>query len=649
MPTEDETSISMAVASEGEMYSTPPRQVSPCPPPTTEDVIPEPIIDSYEFGVDEQSVSTPLKEIKQKRGKKRKSKKDAIEPDLEVGDTSIEGETKPPKPKKTKKRKKKIVDEEPVPEIIEPPLEELVDDSTKVSQTTDLDDATQESSQCDSSAMESSTGKGSAKKEKVKREKTRGKPKIKNKSPKKKLPKLALKFSKNKKKRRLGSGSPDHSDLERTPPPSPDDTESGIQKRRSARNTKRQKYTDDIEIDLSEEDDSSSKKGDSGILTPLLDSNGKPVGDGTVLSVVANINEDTMVVEKIMTSRMAQRELELEEENNADATADPNAKPQTIEVEEYFVKYKNLSYFHCEWRTEEELEKGDRRIGQKIKRFKQKKDTLNMFDFLDEEPYNPDYVEVDRILDVNEIEEIIEPVEEKEEIKVEEEIKDDTDSQTETQTIETDKSEPNSAESSVLVPNDSEKTEDISDTNDTKDKSEEDTEKGDEVPDEKSDPAKSETKDESESIDAEDDASKVSETDTSKEINEEKEIEKEVEIKEEKEIKKEKKIKETKEPKEEKPKPPVQTRKVKHYLVKWRALAYEDSTWELEDDLDPIKVEQFYRFRKPPPKSEWKPKRRPKPSDWKKIPESPVYKSGNTLREYQLEGLNWLNFCWYNG
>ena len=28
---------------------------------------------------------------------------------------------------------------------------------------------------------------------------------------------------------------------------------------------------------------------------------------------------------------------------------------------------------------------------------------------------------------------------------------------------------------------------------------------------------------------------------------------------------------------------------------------------------------------------------------------SPIYKNGNTLREYQLEGVNWLTFCWYNG
>ena len=32
---------------------------------------------------------------------------------------------------------------------------------------------------------------------------------------------------------------------------------------------------------------------------------------------------------------------------------------------------------------------------------------------------------------------------------------------------------------------------------------------------------------------------------------------------------------------------------------------------------------------------------------WKKYEESPVYKNDNTLRAYQLEGLNWLTYCWY--
>lgn len=41
-------------------------------------------------------------------------------------------------------------------------------------------------------------------------------------------------------------------------------------------------------------------------------------------------------------------------------------------------------------------------------------------------------------------------------------------------------------------------------------------------------------------------------------------------------------------------------------------------------------------------------KDRPPPNSWKKIEHSREYKNGNQLREYQLEGLNWLLFNWYN-
>lgn len=39
---------------------------------------------------------------------------------------------------------------------------------------------------------------------------------------------------------------------------------------------------------------------------------------------------------------------------------------------------------------------------------------------------------------------------------------------------------------------------------------------------------------------------------------------------------------------------------------------------------------------------------RPAAASWKKLEETREYKNGNTLREYQLEGVNWLLFNWYN-
>jgi len=45
----------------------------------------------------------------------------------------------------------------------------------------------------------------------------------------------------------------------------------------------------------------------------------------------------------------------------------------------------------------------------------------------------------------------------------------------------------------------------------------------------------------------------------------------------------------------------------------------------------------------------FQPKKKPNAAAWVKLEESPVYKSNNILRPYQLEGLNWLLFSWYNG
>ena len=39
---------------------------------------------------------------------------------------------------------------------------------------------------------------------------------------------------------------------------------------------------------------------------------------------------------------------------------------KTMEVEEYLVKFKNFSYLHCQWLTEVELLKGDKRVSNKV-------------------------------------------------------------------------------------------------------------------------------------------------------------------------------------------------------------------------------------------------------------------------------------------
>uniref|UniRef100_A0A8C6PVN7 Chromodomain helicase DNA binding protein 9 n=1 Tax=Nothobranchius furzeri TaxID=105023 RepID=A0A8C6PVN7_NOTFU len=178
---------------------------------------------------------------------------------------------------------------------------------------------------------------------------------------------------------------------------------------------------------------------------------------------------------------------------NSPFTASPGVM---VEVEEFFVKYKNYSYLHCEWATEQHLEK-DKRIQQKIKRFKMKQAQRALFfTDMEEEPFNPDYVEVDRVLEVSYCEE--------------------------------------------------------------KDTGEE----------------------------------------------------------------------------------------VVYYLVKWCSLPYEDSTWELKDDVDQSKIEEFEQLQAVKPDS--RRVERPPANMWTKRDQSREYRNSNTLRDYQLEGVNWLLFNWYN-
>lgn len=263
----------------------------------------------------------------------------------------------------------------------------------------------------------------------------------------------------------------ENSDLDKTPPPSPppeDDEDPGVQKRRSSRQVKRKRYTEDLEFKISDEeaDDADAAGRDS----PSTTSQSEPQ---------ESVDADGPVVEKIMSSRSVKKQKESGEE---------------VEVEEFYVKYKNFSYLHCQWASVEDLEK-DKRIQQKIKRFKAKQGQNKFLSEIEDELFNPDYVEVDRIMDFARS----------------------TD----------DRGEP-----------------------------------------------------------------------------------------------------------------------VTHYLVKWCSLPYEDSTWELRQDIDQAKIEEFEKLMSREPETERV--ERPPADDWKKSESSREYKNNNKLREYQLEGVNWLLFNWYN-
>jgi len=72
------------------------------------------------------------------------------------------------------------------------------------------------------------------------------------------------------------------------------------------------------------------------------------------------------------TIKTEQNESEKNDETEQSLDGNEDSSKKTIEMDEYYVKYRNFSYLHCEWKTEEELLKGDKRIAAKLKRFKQK-------------------------------------------------------------------------------------------------------------------------------------------------------------------------------------------------------------------------------------------------------------------------------------
>jgi SNF2 family DNA or RNA helicase len=86
-----------------------------------------------------------------------------------------------------------------------------------------------------------------------------------------------------------------------------------------------------------------------------------------------------------------------------------------------------------------------------------------------------------------------------------------------------------------------------------------------------------------------------------------------------------------------------------YYLVKWMALPYEQASWEhhnyIDDEVDLERIKEYESHLKSsyPANKSFK---RPPLTSFKAMKESKVYKNKNELRKYQLEGLNWLLFCW---
>lgn len=64
--------------------------------------------------------------------------------------------------------------------------------------------------------------------------------------------------------------------------------------------------------------------------------------------------------------------------------------------------------------------------------------------------------------------------------------------------------------------------------------------------------------------------------------------------------------------------------------------------------MDASKIHEFQRHRIIPQEKLPNPPKRPDYTHFVKYNSGIKYKFGNELRSYQLEGLNWIRFCYYN-
>ena len=133
---------------------------------------------------------------------------------------------------------------------------------------------------------------------------------------------------------------------------------------------------------------------------------------------------EPIVIEKIMEHRIGQRPApkapkaenadtavaavttgeEGKENGETAAKVEPEDEPEKmVDVEEFHVKFKSYSYLHCDWKTLDELEMLDKRIKQKVTRYRQKRESMaSMMEQVDDEPFDPNFTEVERVLDEKE-------------------------------------------------------------------------------------------------------------------------------------------------------------------------------------------------------------------------------------------------------
>ncbi|CAH8678580.1 unnamed protein product [Schistosoma rodhaini] len=464
-------------------------------------------------------------------------------------------------------------------------------------------------------------------------------------------------------------------------------------KRRSERNTgDRKSYTDDLQLNLSDDE----IDGQDGEVITLNDSAdfAEDVDNKIVESVLGRRITKRLIkritqTEIRSTDDVISKSSKVEMQNSTNNSGDKSQitvteEEEEEEVEEFYLKYKSYSYLHCEWRALDEIT--DPRILPKIRRFEMKQANSIRTEDDDVVLFNPDYVEVERVLDVKVYSNgQLVPTEKLERESGKENFSGDPadlkryirrhKERNKVRNVRETKckikSEAPSEESTIMLMNTSESvSENHSTTPLTEDFLEADNNPNCPPPS---------------SSNAGDTSSHMSQTtlveldikstdticpspaDAMSSHNEEKDRFVDISDGNTSSAAKQSEIESVqleaalltnkigKDDVDDKDDDygtcsPVN---VTYYLVKWRSLAYEDATWELSQDVDPTKVKEFYK-RRYPPRNPFIPRDnnykiiRPDPSTWKPIDSNTVYKNNNKLRDYQVEGVNWLTFCWYH-